>query len=132
MGTDGCATPPRAARADLFLLIHRKIAFGLTAGAVRVTGDSSGSPPAACSPASRARRCPTAPARLEAGLGGVVLFAWNVESRQQVAQLSEALRGEREDVVVGIDEEGGDVTRLEAERGSSYPGNWALGHCRRP
>jgi beta-N-acetylhexosaminidase len=64
---------------------------------------------------------------LDAGLGGVVLFAWNVENRQQVAQLSEALRGEREDVVVGIDEEGGDVTRLEAERGSSYPGNWALG-----
>jgi beta-N-acetylhexosaminidase len=64
---------------------------------------------------------------LEAGLGGVVLFAWNVESRQQVAQLSEALRGDREDVVVGIDEEGGDVTRLEADRGSSYPGNWALG-----
>ncbi|MGH3081950.1 MAG: glycoside hydrolase family 3 protein [Gaiellaceae bacterium] len=65
--------------------------------------------------------------KLEAGLGGVVLFAWNVESRQQVAQLTESLRGERQDVVVGIDEEGGDVTRLEADRGSSYPGNWALG-----
>jgi beta-N-acetylhexosaminidase len=65
--------------------------------------------------------------RLEAGLGGVVLFAWNVESRQQVAQLTESLRGARDGIVVGIDEEGGDVTRLEAERGSSYPGNWALG-----
>ena len=64
---------------------------------------------------------------LDAGLGGVVLFAWNVENRRQVGQLSGALRGEREDVVVGIDEEGGDVTRLEADRGSSYPGNWALG-----
>jgi beta-N-acetylhexosaminidase len=28
---------------------------------------------------------------------------------------------------VAIDEEGGDVTRLEAASGSSYPGNWALG-----
>jgi beta-N-acetylhexosaminidase len=64
---------------------------------------------------------------LEAGLGGVVLFARNVESRSQVAELTEALRAEREGLVVAIDEEGGDVTRLEAERGSSYPGNWALG-----
>ena len=64
---------------------------------------------------------------LDGGLGGVVLFAWNVESRAQVAKLTSALRGEREALVVAIDEEGGDVTRLEAEHGSSYPGNWALG-----
>ncbi len=64
---------------------------------------------------------------LDAGLGGVVLFAWNVESPAQVAELTAALRAEREGLVVAIDEEGGDVTRLEAERGSSYPGNWALG-----
>jgi beta-N-acetylhexosaminidase len=64
---------------------------------------------------------------LEAGLGGVCLFAWNVESAEQVAELTASLRGGREDIVVSIDEEGGDVTRLEAERGSSYPGNWALG-----
>jgi beta-N-acetylhexosaminidase len=64
---------------------------------------------------------------LEQGLGGVVLFAWNVESRPQVAQLTAALRAERDQLVIAIDEEGGDVTRLEADRGSSYPGNWALG-----
>jgi beta-N-acetylhexosaminidase len=64
---------------------------------------------------------------LEAGLGGVVLFAWNVESRAQVAELTAALRSERDELVVAIDEEGGDVTRLEAATGSSYPGNWALG-----
>jgi beta-N-acetylhexosaminidase len=64
---------------------------------------------------------------LEAGLGGVVLFAWNVEGRSQVAELTAALQAEREGLVVAIDEEGGDVTRLEAKRGSSYPGNWALG-----
>jgi beta-N-acetylhexosaminidase len=64
---------------------------------------------------------------LEGGLGGVVLFAWNVESRPQVAELTGELRADRDGLVVAIDEEGGDITRLEAERGSSYPGNWALG-----
>jgi beta-N-acetylhexosaminidase len=64
---------------------------------------------------------------LDAGLGGVVFFAWNVESPGQVTELTAALRAERDGLVVAIDEEGGDVTRLEAGRGSSYPGNWALG-----
>jgi beta-N-acetylhexosaminidase len=64
---------------------------------------------------------------LERGLGGVVLFAWNVESRAQVSELTAALRIERSELVIAIDEEGGDVTRLEASSGSSYPGNWALG-----
>jgi beta-N-acetylhexosaminidase len=74
---------------------------------------------------------PTAPdwvrRRLAEGLGGVVLYAWNVESREQLAELTGDLRAERADVVVAIDEEGGDVTRLEAATGSSYPGNGALG-----
>ena len=65
--------------------------------------------------------------RLQAGLGGVVLFARNVGDREQVAELTAALRAERPEVLVAIDEEGGDVTRLEADRGSSYPGNHALG-----
>lgn len=65
--------------------------------------------------------------RLAEGLGGVVLYAWNVESTDQLAALTTALRGERSDVLIGIDEEGGDVTRLEAATGSSYPGNAALG-----
>ncbi len=59
----------------------------------------------------------------ERGLGGVVLFARNVSSVEQVARLTSALRG----LVVAIDEEGGDVTRLEARTGSSYPGALALG-----
>ena len=74
---------------------------------------------------------PTAPdwirRRLADGLGGVILYAWNVESREQLAALTEDLRAERSDVLVAIDEEGGDVTRLEAAIGSSYPGNAALG-----
>ena len=64
---------------------------------------------------------------LEQGLGGVVLFGWNVESSEQLRLLTAALRCERDDILVGIDEEGGDVTRLEATTGSSYPGNAALG-----
>jgi beta-N-acetylhexosaminidase len=65
--------------------------------------------------------------RLAGGLGGVVLYARNVEGREQLAELTAALRAERPDVLVAIDEEGGDVTRLEASAGSSYPGNAALG-----
>jgi beta-N-acetylhexosaminidase len=64
---------------------------------------------------------------LERGLGGVVLFARNVRDREQLGALTAALRAERSDLVVAIDEEGGDVTRLEADTGSSYPGNHALG-----
>src|SRR5688500_4008695 len=65
--------------------------------------------------------------RLQDGLGGVVLFAWNVGDPEQLARLTAALRAERPEVVIAIDEEGGDVTRLEAATGSSYPGNLALG-----
>jgi beta-N-acetylhexosaminidase len=60
---------------------------------------------------------------IERGLGGVVLFSRNVSSPEQVAALTAELRG----LLVVIDEEGGDVTRLEHDRGSSYPGNFALG-----
>jgi beta-N-acetylhexosaminidase len=64
---------------------------------------------------------------LEQGLGGVCLFAWNVESRGQLTELTAELRSGRPELVVSIDEEGGDVTRLDAAVGSSYPGNYALG-----
>ncbi|NUT91537.1 MAG: glycoside hydrolase family 3 protein [Saccharothrix sp.] len=65
--------------------------------------------------------------RVADGLGGVVLFGRNVVDDEQVTALTAALRGVRPDVVVGIDEEGGDVTRLDAGRGSEVPGNHALG-----
>jgi beta-N-acetylhexosaminidase len=65
--------------------------------------------------------------RLEAGLGGVALFSRNVVDREQVAALTAALREVNPDVIVGMDEEAGDVTRLEARTGSTRPGNWALG-----
>jgi beta-N-acetylhexosaminidase len=64
---------------------------------------------------------------LENGIGGVVLFARNVRDPEQLASLTAALHAERPEVLVAVDEEGGDVTRLEAETGSSFPGNLALG-----
>ena len=64
---------------------------------------------------------------LSQGLGGVVYFGRNVRDPEQVAALSGTLRAEQPDLVVAIDEEGGDVTRLELATGSSSPGNWALG-----
>ncbi|MFG3103424.1 glycoside hydrolase family 3 protein [Streptomyces sp. NPDC048182] len=65
--------------------------------------------------------------RLGEGLASVGLFGRNVETPEQVAALTARLRAEREDVLVAIDEEGGDVTRLEVRTGSSFPGNLALG-----
>ncbi|GLZ32813.1 beta-N-acetylhexosaminidase [Lentzea sp. NBRC 105346] len=65
--------------------------------------------------------------RVSDGLGGVVLFGRNVVSDSQVTSLCSELRSARPDVVIGIDEEGGDVTRLDAGRGSEVPGNHALG-----
>jgi beta-N-acetylhexosaminidase len=64
---------------------------------------------------------------LGSGLGGVALFARNVESPAQVAALTAQLRAENPDVIVAIDEEAGDVTRFESRLGSSRPGNLALG-----
>ena len=66
------------------------------------------------------------------GGGGLVLFAYNVPSRRGArGALSVAVRAERDDVLLGIDEEGGDVTRLEWRTGSSYPGGAVLGVARR-
>jgi len=65
--------------------------------------------------------------RAAAGLGGVVLYGRNVESPGQLAELTRQLHAERPELLVAIDEEGGDVTRLEVQTGSSYPGNLALG-----
>ena len=65
--------------------------------------------------------------RLSEGLASVLLFGPNVRDRQQTAALTAALRAENPDVIVAIDEESGDITRLEAATGSSYPGSLALG-----
>ena len=64
---------------------------------------------------------------VESGLGGVCLFAGNTRSEPQVANLVAQLRTARRDVLVAIDEEGGDVTRLDQPTGSDLPGPAALG-----
>ncbi|MFF5702055.1 glycoside hydrolase family 3 protein [Streptomyces sp. NPDC012794] len=61
------------------------------------------------------------------GLTAVGLFGRNIASPEQLAALTAQLRAVRDDVLVAIDEEGGDVTRLEVRDGSSFPGNLALG-----
>jgi beta-N-acetylhexosaminidase len=61
------------------------------------------------------------------GLAGYVLFGFNVVDRGQLAGLVGALRRASPGAIVGIDEEGGDVTRLSHTEGSPFPGNAALG-----
>ncbi|MEV7193405.1 glycoside hydrolase family 3 protein [Streptomyces sp. NPDC093510] len=65
--------------------------------------------------------------RIGEGLASVSLFGRNVQNADQVAALTAQLRAERDDLLIAIDEESGDVTRLEVRTGSSYPGNHALG-----
>ncbi|WP_328396624.1 glycoside hydrolase family 3 protein [Streptomyces sp. NBC_00390] len=65
--------------------------------------------------------------RIGEGLSAVGLFGRNIVGAEQLAALTAQLRAERDDVLVAIDEEGGDVTRLEVRTGSSFPGNYALG-----
>jgi beta-N-acetylhexosaminidase len=66
-------------------------------------------------------------ALLDDGLAGHTLFGRNIADPGQLAGLTAALRDRRPDVVLAIDEEGGDVTRLAHRTGSPYPGNAALG-----
>jgi beta-N-acetylhexosaminidase len=86
------------------------------AGAVLQMGIDGTEPPAWALRALEARE-----------LGGVVLFSRNLVDRAQTAALCARLREADPDVLIAIDEEGGDVTRLEIGDGSSYPGNLALG-----
>jgi beta-N-acetylhexosaminidase len=64
---------------------------------------------------------------IDRGLGGVVLFGKNIHDREQLRRLTARLSAERPALLIATDEEGGDVTRLEAATGSSYPGHLALG-----
>ncbi|UKJ65331.1 glycoside hydrolase family 3 protein [Cellulosimicrobium cellulans] len=61
------------------------------------------------------------------GLAGVVLFGHNTPDVATASRLTSLLRGASPDVLVAIDEEGGDVSRLQAATGSSLPGSAALG-----
>jgi beta-N-acetylhexosaminidase len=67
-----------------------------------------------------------------AGLRAVCLYGANVAGPQQLSDLCDELRGLGDDLVVAIDEEGGDVTRLHYLTGSPEPGNALLGRFDRP
>ncbi|MFV0251825.1 MAG: N-acetylmuramic acid 6-phosphate etherase [Beutenbergiaceae bacterium] len=61
------------------------------------------------------------------GLAGVVLFGSNTPDPQTTARLAAQLRAAHPSLLLAIDEEGGDVTRIQALTGSSLPGAAALG-----
>jgi beta-N-acetylhexosaminidase len=64
------------------------------------------------------------------GLAGVVLFERNIvedDPDAGAARITRALRRARRGVLVAIDEEGGDVSRLDVGTGSVLPGAAALG-----
>jgi beta-N-acetylhexosaminidase len=65
--------------------------------------------------------------RLEGGLGGVALFARNIDTPEQVSALTAVVHATAPQAIVAVDEEGGDVTRIQHATGSSWPGNLALG-----
>ncbi|MGN6754124.1 MAG: glycoside hydrolase family 3 protein [Intrasporangium sp.] len=62
-----------------------------------------------------------------AGLRAVCLYGANVAGPEQLLELCAELRGLGDDLVVAVDEEGGDVTRLHYRTGSPEPGNAVLG-----
>jgi beta-N-acetylhexosaminidase len=63
------------------------------------------------------------------GIGGVVLFGSNLGDGSDVRRLTDRMRVDAgRDLVVALDEEGGNVTRLDTVRGSEVPGAAALGH----
>lgn len=64
---------------------------------------------------------------LAEGLGGFVLFGKDIVSGPQLRELTAALRARAPHLHLAIDEEGGDVTRLEDVGGVATPGNLALG-----
>ncbi|MFG2941925.1 glycoside hydrolase family 3 protein [Streptomyces sp. NPDC048282] len=61
------------------------------------------------------------------GLASVVLFSRNIVTLEQVARLTGQLRAENPELIIAIDEEAGDVTRIESATGSTRPGSFALG-----
>ncbi|WP_020663037.1 glycoside hydrolase family 3 protein [Amycolatopsis benzoatilytica] len=67
------------------------------------------------------------------GIAGVALFPANLEGgRQSLVRHARAVRAIAPDALIAVDEEGGDVTRLDYETGSASPGNLALGEIDDP
>ncbi len=66
-------------------------------------------------------------AELGQGLGGITIYGPNIAGPAQLAALTRRLASAAASPVIAIDEEGGDVTRIAHQAGSTYPGNAALG-----
>lgn len=66
---------------------------------------------------------------LDRGLAGAVYFEQNIDTADpvQTRELSARIHDANPNALIGVDEEGGIVTRLEAVAGSSTPGNAVLG-----
>lgn len=64
---------------------------------------------------------------LTQGLGGVILFGYNTPDAATCRDLSRQIHAIAPEALVTIDEEGGDVSRLQAATGSALPSAWALG-----
>ena len=62
-----------------------------------------------------------------AGLATVCLYGANVVDAEQFSTLCAELRVAAPDLVLAVDEEGGDVTRVHFATGSPHPGNAVLG-----
>lgn len=64
---------------------------------------------------------------LDSGLASVALYGTNLESPGQLRALCADLRSLSPSLLLAVDEEGGDVTRLHYLTGSDQPGNAVLG-----
>ncbi|MFJ6896040.1 glycoside hydrolase family 3 N-terminal domain-containing protein [Streptomyces hokutonensis] len=64
---------------------------------------------------------------IDRGLGGVILFTRNVRDAGQVRRLTDELRALRPDLLVAIDNEGGDIGHLVKAGAPDVPGSYALG-----
>lgn len=64
---------------------------------------------------------------LAAGLGSVCLFASNIDDAAQLAELTAAIHAANPEALIAVDEEGGDVSRLDHRNGSPLPAAAWLG-----
>lgn len=64
---------------------------------------------------------------LAEGVGSVIFFGYNTPDALAARDLARSIHELAADCVIAIDEEGGDVTRLQSTTGSSLPTAWALG-----
>lgn len=81
-------------------------------------------------PGFRGRTLPAwAEDALGEGLAGLVYFEQNIGGPEEVRALSARIHRLNPVSLIGVDEEGGIVTRLETRDGSSTPGNAVLGRA---